>query len=540
MRSPVMAMTWDFWWRHRLGLAAVWALVLGFCAFSILGLNTTQSARVQSIWLVMGLAYVIGVFAYGFEGRLETAESGFPTRQFILPVRTWLLVASPMLQGIVTAVLLWVLWDRFVLQQNDVKTPLWWTAMLAAVVATSQALVWQPFGLPWVRIVITVPILSALIRAEAIFRLAGFQFEDSNARDLTLSLFALLVTIGAGLVAWFGVSCARHGQTRDWLGFLRTKRLFGGSWQERHLFASPLKAQIWYEWRRRELGYLIAVMSTIAAVMGVSFIFENTAQQMSGYAYIFFFLPIIISGFWGNYMGGGDSVKMMSEMTAFASTRPMSNTAMVVAKIRMAGFTATLTWSIAITLAIVWLVSTGGFNDISRMWRWSVEHLGKVGAVVLFAINIVGPILIIWRLLTVNLWVGLMGRNWLSHALTSLMTLIGSNGLILWLWSRVEPDRFDRLLAALPWVLGLLIVVKLIAAGKILQTLHGRGDVNARTIQRLVGLWFVVAASIFAIAVWLIPEGSIPFYAIPCSVILLVPFTRLAFAPLALAWNRQR
>src|SRR5262245_46345923 len=145
MHAPALALTREFWARHRLGLSGVVALVLGFALHCAIEPLPAQSAAGSSLWFIMGLCYVIGVFAYGFDGKLESAESGFPARLFLLPVRTWALVAWPMLQGVLVAVLLWLVWDHFVLRPCGIQTPAWWLAMLAAIVATSQALAWLPF-----------------------------------------------------------------------------------------------------------------------------------------------------------------------------------------------------------------------------------------------------------------------------------------------------------------------------------------------------------------------------------------------------------
>src|SRR5262245_51500158 len=136
MHSPAAALAWEFWGRHRIGLSLVTLLVAGFAVAGAVSPLSQNSAAAHSVWLVLGLCYVIGVFAYGFEGRLETAESGFPARLFLLPVRTWLLVGWPMLLGAVTAVAFWLAWDHLVLRPVGIETPAWWTAMLAAVVAT--------------------------------------------------------------------------------------------------------------------------------------------------------------------------------------------------------------------------------------------------------------------------------------------------------------------------------------------------------------------------------------------------------------------
>src|SRR5688500_5588138 len=136
MHSPAAALAWEVWRRHRWGLAGVGAVVLGFALASAVAPLEEQVVTVNSMFFVMGLCYVIGVFAYGFDGRLEAAESGFPARLFVLPVRSGVLVGGPMAQGVAAAVLLWAAWDRLVLRPSGVETPGWWALMLAAIVAT--------------------------------------------------------------------------------------------------------------------------------------------------------------------------------------------------------------------------------------------------------------------------------------------------------------------------------------------------------------------------------------------------------------------
>ena len=173
MNAPAAALAWEIWWRHRRGLAGVAAVVAGFASYCAAVPVTAQFAAVSSIWFVMGLCYVVGVFAYGFEARLETAESGFPARLFVLPVRTAVLVGWPMLQGVAAAVGLWLAWGGPVLRPTGVETPRWWAALLAAGVAVSQAMVWLPFGVPWLRLVVPTFALTVLVRATARSRPSG-------------------------------------------------------------------------------------------------------------------------------------------------------------------------------------------------------------------------------------------------------------------------------------------------------------------------------------------------------------------------------
>ena len=101
MHSPGAALAWEFWGRYRWGLSA-FAAYIAACAVAVAVhpfAKPEMFASLGSLWFVMALCYVVGVFAYGFEARLEAAESGFPARLFVLPVPTWVLVGWPMLQG---------------------------------------------------------------------------------------------------------------------------------------------------------------------------------------------------------------------------------------------------------------------------------------------------------------------------------------------------------------------------------------------------------------------------------------------------------
>src|SRR5688500_15089145 len=124
MRSAALALSWQIWWRHRLGLAAVAAALLAFAAV-VCALPTGTFGPIHGhLWsylFVFGLGYVATAFAYGFDSPLEQRGSGFPGRQLLLPVRTAALVAWPMLQGTAAVALLWAGWAWFVLRPVGVE-----------------------------------------------------------------------------------------------------------------------------------------------------------------------------------------------------------------------------------------------------------------------------------------------------------------------------------------------------------------------------------------------------------------------------------
>jgi hypothetical protein len=537
MHSPALALSWELWRRHRWGLAGVATLVASFALASAIAPLPVNLASGNSFWLVLGLCYVIGVFAYGFEGRLEAAESGFPIRLFVLPVRTWMLVGWPMLQGMATAVLLWLGWDWFVLRPSGVATPAWWPAMLAAVVAISQTMVWLPFGLPWLRLPITIGVLVVLVRAPLFLALTGIEFTGPKDEERLLIALAASLIPAAFLVAWRGVARARRGGDRDWLWAMRSvgpERAL----PRRAPFASPLRAQVWYEWRIRGSGFVVLVACVLAALLVLAILIQRQIGWTVADNLAFLMVPFLLAPFWGSWMSG-ESIRA-GALTAFAATRPMKNTALVDAKFRAAGLAALASWGLAIAVAAGWLFWTGGQGDLQRLWNELASRHGNAKTLVGCSLIVVGSILMTWRILVVGQWAGLTGRAWPVAGQTAFFTFLSLQVLYeLALWN-TDLDRRERVRSALPWIAGAAIALKIAAAAWAAQALVRRGEIRREVAVRALLVWCAFAAALFTLLDWLIPEGLVPSYGLALGVALLIPLGRLAMAPLALGWNRHR
>jgi hypothetical protein len=532
MYSPTVALAWEFWWRHRWGLAGVVALVVGFalvCAFVPLSQNT---ASVHSIWIVMGLCYVIGVFAYGFEGRLETAESGFPARLFVLPVRTWVLAGGPMLQGAAVAVLLWLGWDHLVLRPSGVQTPAWWTAMLAAVVAVSQAIVWLPFGLPWLRLLVAICALTVLVRAPLFFALAGAPFADSDEENRVLMALALALIPVAFLSAWVGVARVRRGDGSDWLRAFQFIHRAGGARREGEPFTTPLRAQVWYEWRTRDRGFVITVACVLAVFLVIAVLVERRVTWHIRDNVLFLSVPLMLAPIWSAQL-------RPVQLTAFASTRPLNNSALISAKFWAAGLGALGAWALVLAVNVGWILYTGGRVELEHLWRGLVAQYGLLKVWVGCVLVGSGSVLFTWRLLVVGLWAGLTGRWWLVVAQTVVLVVLGFKVLSeMALWN-TDLARREWLRVALVRIAGVAVVAKLIVAGWALRALCRRGELTIGTAGSLLVAWSMLAAVLFGLLVWLVPAGVVSVPELALGVVLILPLARLALAPLALAWNRH-
>jgi len=108
--SPALTFGWYIWIRHRRGLT-----ILGGCWLAVIVLGRSlpvASFDIPVVGTLLGIllmasclafTWLLGIFSFNVDARLEARKSGFPARLWHLPLRTTALVGWPMLWG--TAVL---------------------------------------------------------------------------------------------------------------------------------------------------------------------------------------------------------------------------------------------------------------------------------------------------------------------------------------------------------------------------------------------------------------------------------------------------
>ena len=102
MRSPAVAIAWEFGRRLRLGVIAlaVYALVVA-AILLLLGrpFNVAASgedfAALVAVPVTSTFMFFLGVFSFGFAGDLAARESIYPARMFALPITTRALAGWP-------------------------------------------------------------------------------------------------------------------------------------------------------------------------------------------------------------------------------------------------------------------------------------------------------------------------------------------------------------------------------------------------------------------------------------------------------------
>src|SRR5262249_16227899 len=159
-----------------------------------------------------------------------------------------------MLHGVLVIALLAAAWSWLVLPACGFESSVWWPLLASVFLAVVQALVWSPFGLPWLRVLVAGPLLTLLLLAP----LSGPPLGISRT---ALTVFFVALVPASSTAAVVAVARARRGDTPSWEWLPRPARAEHLHEQGRRgrPFASPGQAQVWLEWRRRGVVFPLTV-----------------------------------------------------------------------------------------------------------------------------------------------------------------------------------------------------------------------------------------------------------------------------------------
>lgn len=551
MRSPARAIAWEFRRKLRfvpIALAGT-LLVLGAIRLFILEPGQVldrESSQSLAVLVVVPLSLTfmvfLAVFSFGLEGDLAGRPSIYPARMYTLPVTTRALVGWPMLYGSAAMMILllitglFVRWESsgelgyFALRPWGEGRPLIWPALLAAVfLAWTQALMWMPYGFTGLRVIVAVPWLAAL--DAAVFLAIEYQVPEPVmiaflAPQLPLAYFA----------ACFAVARARRGEVPDWRGiFARLGRITELRPRRRAPFASPARAQMWFEWRRQGLRLPAMMALLLPFELALLFIPSDDRPGLVFYTLLAVLLtPPAVAGFAAATANRPDGEGRDAPGVApFDATRPLSSAALVAARLRVAmGSTLSAWLLVAITIPLALTGSDTWPVVIERTGRW-IDAEGTLRAVALALMGLLGLLGLTWKGLVQNLGIGLTGREWvikasLFFALSYLLVFGPLAGWILSLYAMaVATDT-------LPWIVAALIGLKISAFGWVATRLRRERQLSDRTLVTLAAAWLAVVLAVFGLLTWLVTTPFFPRFFLALGVVLAIPLARLSAAPLAL------
>src|SRR6266849_2727169 len=172
MRSPTLAIAWEFRRRHGWALVAMFAYLLVLAAIKVLFLGPMEPIRLdppdgRAAVVITPLTatyfYLLAAFSFGLAGDLAARQSIYPARMLALPLTTRALAGWPMLYGTAVMASLWLGTALFARWPWEIDLPLIWPALLAAAfLAWTQALMWMQYGFPGLRAIVAVPWLATV------------------------------------------------------------------------------------------------------------------------------------------------------------------------------------------------------------------------------------------------------------------------------------------------------------------------------------------------------------------------------------------
>jgi hypothetical protein len=531
------AFLWEFRRRHQLGLIALAGYLLLFSAIKFLWLGPGYPMRLDPpngmaafvfVPTTLTFLYFIGVFSYGLEGDLSARQSIYPPRMFTLPVTAAALAGWPMLYGTAAASSLYLLFALYMrLAGVSYQLPLVWpTLMVAVFIAWTQALVWMPYGMTGIRVVVTVLWLFML----DVVIIVAFEREASEAMMVALLAPNLPV---AYFVAWVAVSRARRGTVPDWQSALSSSfDTVSSLTRRRRRFASAAQAQAWFERRRhaRSLPWMVALV--LPFLLWLLFVPGNDTPGIVTVTVILALLTPPFLAFFAAAMAG--------PQTPFMVTRPMTTADLAASKLKATLWSAVAAWVVTLIVIPVALMWSETWPTIAGPIGRAIRFVGMPHAIGIGALALGTLVATTWRQLNQSLCIGLTARPWLIKstvvvALASLTMVYPAYRLLI---------RNAALQTAIwngfPWVLMVLVAMKCGAGSWLAIRLHDRALLSERAIVTLAACWLAAVAALFAGLTWFAASPAIPRYLIGSIAILLVPLVRVSAVPLALSWSRHR
>ena len=547
MLPTPLAFAWMFWRRYRWAHRAVLGYLLVAVTLSaVLPSHVSLDVAPAVFALLTVPSIYFAFFPLGLFCLVEAntpiggRHSCFPADLFVLPVRTGALAGWPMAYGAAAAALLWLVLAWCVLRPWmslwSGTVPLWWPALLAmAALAWIQAVMWTPFGLRGLRIVVMFLLIAGLLA------LAEYSALSGVSEPMLVGLFAGLAVPGWTL-GYFGVRQGRRGDAPNWEGVVEPwRRLVRRLPHRRRPFASAAWAQAWFEWKRT--GYSLPIMTGVLVPVGLLWLAfgPNDAIPPAQPVLSALAVPMLIASLAGAPVGARNPwVKDTYAIGASTATLPLSIGEMMGAKLRAAALSTLAAWAIVVVAVPLAVILTGNLETAAGWWRQARQEiplLQIVAGLLASAILLVGYT---WKRLVDSQLFALTGRKWVIESAVSggIIVLVGFGLGGLWIFK--QPQIREQLLALVPWLLGLLIACRLSLAGLALRAGLRRRVLEPRTAVRWVIAWVCVALTLFGLLAYAVPAERVPVYNLAFAVLFAMPMARLTAAPLALAWNRHR
>ena len=530
MRSATSALLWEIWHRHR-------PVVAGIVGLTIVGrllYLSPRSSLLVDLLAMLSFLLLFGVFNYTF-----------PRRLFTLPVSSLRLVVVPMLTGIVSVELLYLLWMEPLSRGGSASRP-FVAVLLGALIVFYQTVLWTLELLGPLRLVV-VGAVSVIVFGIGLWPSFPPSPPPPWRSEDTLAALVAFAAIMAFLLAWRHVVRVRCGGGR---APLRLERLIASVAAaiptRRRAFPSPMDAHFWFEWRCSGLVLPILVGGVIVVIIGpLSWLARADAADSFRVLLGTLAMPIVLAIPVGMAFAKPTFWSEDLSVPPFVAVLPLTDETIVAIKVKVAIASAVVSWLLVLSFVGIWFPLWANLDSVSRfaiqLWAF---HGHSVAAVYgLAALIVIAGMFLTWRFLVSRLWSGVSGRRALFIASAMSVVFLAIAGVAF------DADRLPRWLlqdparmAAVVWIVSAAVAVKYWLAA------YAWRRVSARYARQYLLVWGTgtMCLALLAVLLWRVMRiyVALDIYRFQSLMILLsllaVPLARVGLAPSSLSRNRHR
>ncbi|QEH33583.1 hypothetical protein OJF2_20850 [Aquisphaera giovannonii] len=542
MRSPAIAIAWQVWSRHRLGLQAS----LAGLAVMILAYPLILPRLDHQVGLVAGAILPAILFSYVgnlliFSDEVGSLTSGYPRHMFTLPIPSRMLAFWPMSLAVATMTAIWCIVSLLAFRRCGFDAPVILPAIGGGLlIAWFQVVSWLPVA------GVVTPYLAVggawlFVGAPFLLR-ANDTLSDATVSALGLAAFPLLYLAGC-----FAVRHARRGDRWE----LGVDRMAGEliRLRERHLsrsrgFGSPREAQLWFD-ESCQSGFVLGLLTIQNLIVTLFALFSDRGNAFAPQVALAVILsaPMILSASLAGTISRWSPIWVKRrDGIAFLAVRPMPSEVLISTKYRIARRLMWKSWAIAAVFAAALILGRRDAGlDASLAAAFQRALPGWKGCV---AVVLGVPLVLVvqWKLITDNLVPAFTGRRWIADGMVFVSTALILGAVAVAVWCAKRPEIIPAVLAVTAWGASVLAAIRVAVAAVALRIALGRGFLSRRGAARMTVAWALAAAATVCLAVVFLP-GGMPFVPRPVLVaapLCVLPIARFGLAPLALDWNRHR
>ena len=569
MKTPQRAILWELW---RTGRSDLLIRLFSMSLLVVLFAIVISSSRMKESVLepVAGITVLLLMICAAFSSlwlqELDTQQPGFSLRLgFTRPVATAWLVLLPMLYGVATSVVCYVIPASFFYLVIGTRLPVHGPVLLTAMlnvgclsamwgarnrveklgyfallaIATVWLVRWYvgevPLGESWVNLLGNSVnrswfVIYDLIVVAAIAAMIGVTIVAVDRQRH--EVFGERVPRGSQNVeAVPGSGAADSSWTLGLLrGFARLATLTG--------FDQRLAAQAAFELRRCGLVTMSAGLLLPVIVFGLVCLIPvmnpQWARQPLTWLVAIIFCPLIYQLIGIDAVTGLRGRQGRIDISPFDLIRPLRNDQMSSIKLTVVACVTLVGWLMMLTAGVMYMVANYGtdwFVSPAEMWKGmtSVTPLIWVAGLCCLAMSIVSSSSM---LLALALWMDLY--------LWRMMLLFGALSVNI---AMVIVDAEHGLRFRPVWtfeVCGLCVLIPLLSGG-IIRKAWRSGTIGSRYLTSAVVLWLTWAASSYWLRAQISEAVSVPIeFSILAVALLPVPLVTTSTAPLAYATYRHR